>query len=119
MLPPRDRRDRSNAMGPASGHRSIPFAPLPVDMFAGVSLFPDVLSKPLEFQDGKMGGIFGCRTKNMNDFLRDRSTFALRPCLNLSVQAIRQVLDIEGSHDFLQNAPSMEERTVNGQVTRS
>jgi hypothetical protein len=81
-------------------------------MFAGVSLFPDVLSKPLEFQNGEMGGIFGCRSKNMNDFLRDRPVFALRPCLNLSVQAIWQVLDIEGSHNFLQNAPSMEERTI-------
>ena len=29
--------------------------------------------------------------------------------LDLSVQAVRQILDVQGSHKFLQNAPSMEE----------
>jgi hypothetical protein len=35
--------------------------------------------------------------------------FSMRACLNLSVQAIRQIFDIQGSHKFLQNATSMEE----------
>jgi hypothetical protein len=38
--------------------------------------------------------------------------FAVRARLDLSVQAIRQILDIQGSHKFLQNAPSMEEGKV-------
>jgi hypothetical protein len=81
-------------------------------MFAGVNLFPDVLSKPLEFQKGERGGVFRCHTKNMNNFLGNRPMFPVRACLNLSVQAIRQILDIQGSHKFLQNAAIMEETTV-------
>jgi hypothetical protein len=37
--------------------------------------------------------------------------FPVCACLNLSVQAIRQIFDIQGSHEFLQNATSMEETT--------
>ena len=48
----------------------------------------------------------------MNNLLGDRPMFPGRACLNLSVQAVRQVLDIQGSHKFLQNASSMEETTV-------
>jgi len=78
-------------------------------MFACVNLFPDVLSKPLEFQNGQRRGIFRCHTKNMNDFLGNGPMFPMRAGLNLLVQAIRQILDIQGSHKILQNAPSMEE----------
>jgi hypothetical protein len=78
-------------------------------MFAGVKLFPNVLSKPLEFQNGERRGIFRCHTKDMNDFLGNRPMFPVCACLNLSVQAIRQILDIQSSHKFLQNAASMEE----------
>jgi hypothetical protein len=48
----------------------------------------------------------------MNNLLGDRPMFPDRACLNLSVQAVRQILDIQGSHKFLQNASSMEETTV-------
>jgi hypothetical protein len=78
-------------------------------MFAGVKLFPNVLSKPLEFQNGERRGIFRCHTKDMDDFLGNRPMFPVCACLNLSVQAIRQILDIQSSHKFLQNAASMEE----------
>jgi hypothetical protein len=81
-------------------------------MFAGVNFFPNVLSKPLELQNGEGGGIFRCHTKNMNNFLGNRPMFPVCACLNLSVQAIRQIFDIQGSHEFLQNATSMEETTV-------
>jgi hypothetical protein len=81
-------------------------------MFSGVKLFPDVFAQPLEFQDGERGGIFRCYTKNMNNLLGDRPMFPDRACLNLSVQAVRQILDIQGSHKFLQNASIMEETTV-------
>jgi hypothetical protein len=47
----------------------------------------------------------------MNNLLGDRPMFSDCACLNLSVQAIRQILDIQGSHKFLQNASSMEETT--------
>jgi len=80
-------------------------------VFYGVNLFPNVFSKPLEFQDGKRSGTFRRDAKDMNDLLSNRSMFALCPCLNLSVQAIRQIFDIQGSHEFLQNAPIMEEAT--------
>jgi hypothetical protein len=83
-------------------------------MFAGVNFFPNVLSKPLELQNGEGGGIFRCHTKNMNNFLGNRPMFPVCACLNLSVQAIRQIFDIQGSHEFLQNATSMEESNGNG-----
>jgi hypothetical protein len=83
-------------------------------MFGGVNVFPDVLSEALEFQNGERVSIFRCQTKNVNNLLGDRPMFPVRACLNLSVQAIRQIFDIQGSHKFLQNASSMEEakRTV-------
>ena len=92
--------------------RSIPLAPFPVYMFTGVNLFPNVFSKPLELQNGERGGIFRCLTKNMNDFLGYRPMFPVCACLNLFVQAIRQILDVQGSHQFLHNTASMEEPTV-------
>ena len=108
----------------ASDHRSIPLAPFPVDVLSGVNLFPDVLSKPLEFQNGERGGIFRRRAKNMNNFLGHRSMFPMRACLNFFVQAIRQIFDIQSSHRFLQNATIMEEtratvkyRTPYGETT--
>jgi len=81
-------------------------------MFAGVNFLPDVLSKPLELQNGERGGIFRCRTKNMNNFLGNRPMFPVCACLNLSVQAIRQIFDIQRSHKFLQNATIMEETAL-------
>jgi hypothetical protein len=81
-------------------------------MFAGVRLFPEVFSKALELQNGMRGGTFRCRAKNMNDFLGNRSVFSLRARLNLSIQAIRQILDIQGRHRFLQNASIMEETAI-------
>jgi hypothetical protein len=81
-------------------------------MFRGVNLFPDVLSKPLELQNGERRGIFCCYGKNMNNFLRDRPMFSVRPCLNLSVQTIRQILYIQGSHRFLHIAAIMEEHKL-------
>jgi hypothetical protein len=85
-------------------------------MFTGANLFPNVFSKPLELQNGERGGIFRCLTKNMNDFLGNRPMFPVCACLNLSVQAIRQILDVQGSHKFLHNAASMEETTVRVKV---
>jgi hypothetical protein len=38
--------------------------------------------------------------------------FPVSACLNLSVQAIGQILDIQGSHKILQNASIMEEAKV-------
>jgi hypothetical protein len=35
--------------------------------------------------------------------------FPVRARLDFSVQAIRQIFNVQGSHKFLQNAPSMEE----------
>jgi hypothetical protein len=81
-------------------------------VFCGVNLFPNVFSESLEFQDGKRSGTFRRHAKDMNDLLSNRPMFALCPCLNLSVQAIRQIFDIQGSHKFLQNAPIVEEATL-------
>jgi hypothetical protein len=95
--------------GRAQDRRSVPLAPFPVYVFSGVNLFPDVLSKPLELQNGERSGTFRRRAENMNNFLRNRPMLALCACLNLSVQAIGHVLDIEDGHKCLQNASSMEE----------
>jgi hypothetical protein len=80
-------------------------------MFAGVNRFPDFLSKSLEFQNGEWSRIFRCDAKYMNHLLSNGSMFPLRACLNLFVQTIRQILDIQGRHTFLQNSSIMEETT--------
>ena len=79
-------------------------------MFAGVNLTPDFFSETLELQDRQGPGILRRLAKDMNNLLGNRSMFSVCACLNLSVEAVRHFLDIQGGHLFLQNGAIMEER---------
>jgi hypothetical protein len=81
-------------------------------MSACINVAPDFFSEALEFQDREGLGVLRRQAKDMNNLLGNRPMFPFRACLKLSVQAIRQILDIQGSHRFLHNATIMEEGRV-------
>jgi hypothetical protein len=78
-------------------------------VFTCVDVTPDFFSETLEFQDRPGPRILRREAKNVNNLLGNGPMFLVRACLNLSVQAIGQILDIQGSHSFLQIAPIVEE----------
>jgi len=78
-------------------------------MFASVNLFPNVLAEPLETPNRERFGVFRSYTQNMNHLLGNRPMLTARARLNLSVQAVRHILDVQGCHNFLQNASIMED----------
>jgi hypothetical protein len=81
-------------------------------MLAGVNLAPDFFAETLELQDRQGSRILCRQAKDMNNLLGNGSMFSACACLNLSVEAIRHFLDIQGGHLFLQNGAIMEERKV-------
>jgi len=72
-------------------------------MFAGVNLVPGLFSETLELQDRVRPSILCRSAKDMNNLLGNGSMFFVCACLNLSVEAIRHILDIQGGHMFLRN----------------
>jgi hypothetical protein len=78
-------------------------------VFTRIDVAPNFFSETLEFQDRQGPCILRREAKNVNNLLGNGPMFPVRACLNLSVQPIRQILNIQGSHNFLQITPIVEE----------
>src|SRR5262245_39271879 len=66
---------------------------------AGSACFmPKVLPESLEIENRKRLALLSNLGENMNHLLGDRPVFLSSPCLDLTIEPIRHVLDIQGSH---------------------
>lgn len=81
-------------------------------MLAGVNVVPYFFAETLEVEDRERRAIFRGNAKNMNNLLGNGAMLLSCSRLKLSVQAIRDFLDIQRSHLVLQNVSIMEERKV-------
>ena len=81
-------------------------------MFAGVNLMPHFFSKTLKVQDGKSFVVFRGNAKDMYNFLGNGTMLLSCSRPQLSVQAIRDFLNIQCSHLFLQDVAIMAEQNL-------
>src|ERR1700694_2077999 len=75
-------------------------------MFRWVDVQPILFSKTLKLEDGQRLGPLQRLVQQMRYFLGDGASFAFGSCLQLSVQSIRKIFDVQGSH-FSSNIPPL------------